>query len=268
MGQPRETFQGASPIYGTSVPAIAGLHDFRREFVCPEESMRYSGALEQLVFSRFRSGRSRPTIIEFGSGTGEPVISAILNSHFSGAIHGYEINPESVDTAELLIEKYGLAKQYLIHNASFFDNADIPQSDYLIANPPYIPCEDGSLLILPGLCGGPEGNDVSKRLLSYGCRNVFLEVSSYSNPRGLVEHAKMLGYKISDFQMTQLPFGNYSRQDIVQKRIHEMKEAGKAFFSDNCYLVGSAFFTKEQDDKPDLSAEFLTCLTAIGSSQP
>jgi len=263
MGQPRETFEGALPIYGTSVPAIAGLHGFRREFVCPEESMRYAGALEQLVFSRFRSGRSRPTIIEFGSGTGEPVISAILNSHFAGTIHGYEINPEAVNTAEQLIEKYGLAKQYIIHNASFF-NARIPQSDYLIANPPYIPCEDGTHLILPGLCGGAEGNDVSKRLLSYGCRNVFLEVSSYSNPRGLVEHATLLGYKIYDFQISQLPFGNYSRQDIVQKRIHEMKEAGKAFFSDNCYLVGSAFFTKEQDDTPDLSAEFLSCLTAVG----
>jgi hypothetical protein len=263
MGQPRETFRAPSPIYGLNLSAAADLHDFRRKFVCPKESMRYAGSLEQLVFNKFRSGRSSPTIIEFGSGTGEAVVSAILNSHFAGTIHGYEINPEAVDTAERLIEECGLAKQYIIHNASFF-NARIPQSDYLIANPPYIPCEDGSDLILPGLCGGAEGNDVSKRLLSYGCRNVFLEVSSYSNPRGLVHHATLLDYKISDFQITQLPFGNYSRQDIVQKRIHEMREAGKAFFSENCYLVGSAFFAKEQDDTPDLSAEFLSCLTAMG----
>jgi hypothetical protein len=266
MVQPRETFQSPPPIYGVNSPAVAGLHDFRREFVCPEESMRYSGSLEQLVFNKFRNVRSSPTIIEFGSGTGEPVISAIINSHFSGTIHGYEINPEAVETAGLLIEKYGLTRQYMIHNASFFDDAPKPQSDYLIANPPYIPCDDGAMLILPGLCGGPEGNDVSKRLLSVGYLNVFLEVSSYSNPGGLLEHAKTLGYKISDFQITQLPFGNYSRQDIVQKRIHEMSEAGKAFFSNNSYLVGSAFFTKSQDAQPDLSVEFLACLTALRSA--
>jgi len=244
-------------------PKRKAEQDFRREFVCPEESMRYAGSLEQMVFSRFRDAASDQTLIEFGSGTGEPVISAILNSKFSGTIHGYEINPEAAELAGQLTEEYGLANQYIVHNISFFESQRIPEADYLIANPPYLPCNNRDLLILPDLCGGPEGNDVTRKLLSRGYENVFLEVSSYSNPALVIEHAYNLGYKVPDFLITQMPFGNYSRQDIVQKRIHEMKEEGKAFFTDNCYLVGSAFFTKAQKEEKDLAAEFLMCLTSF-----
>src|ERR1700723_1780030 len=107
--------------------------DFRKQFVCPEESMRYAGSLEQLVFSRFRDGVANQTLIEFGSGTGDPVISAILNSKFMGTIHGYEINPEAAEAAEDMIAKYGLSRQYIVHNTSFFESSRIPQANYLIA---------------------------------------------------------------------------------------------------------------------------------------
>jgi hypothetical protein len=236
--------------------------DFCKEFICPEESMRYAGSLEQLVFSKFRNALEKPTIIEFGSGTGAPVVTAILNSKFSGTVHGYEINPEASETADRLIEDNGLTNQYIIHNTSFFETKRIVDADYLIANPPYVPCNDQSLLTLPDLCGGPEGNEISKKLLSCGYKNVFLEVSSYSNPKSLLEHALNLGYKVTDFQITQLPFGIYSRQPIVQTRIQEMRESGKAFFSNNCYLVGSTFFAKNTHEQ-DLSSELLACLTSL-----
>ncbi|MFA5041819.1 MAG: hypothetical protein WC464_09345 [Bdellovibrionales bacterium] len=237
--------------------------DFRKEFVCPEESMRYAGSLEQLVFSRFRSSEKSPTLVEFGSGTGNPVVSAILNSNFFGTVHGYEVNPEAAEMADHLIERMGLSKQYIIHNMSFFETQRLPHVDYLIANPPYLPCCDGSRLTLPGLWGGVDGDSVSKKLLSSGYDNVFLEVSSYSNPIELVKHALSLGYRLIDFQISQMPFGVYSHQDIVQERIHEMKRTGKAFFSDKCYLVGSAFFAKGTDEGQDLSSEFLACLTSL-----
>lgn len=242
-------------------------HDFRREFVCPEESMRYAGSLEQLVFSKFRNDPVRPTIIEFGSGTGEPVIAAVINSKFAGIVHGYEINPEAADKAADLIQEYKLTGKYVVHPVSFFDSQNIPPSEYLIANPPYLPCEDRTQLILPDLCGGKNGNDVTRRLLSCGFKNVFLEVSSYSDPAAVIEHAAQQGYKISDFQITQMPLGVYSRQEVVQRRLAEMREMGKSFYTNNCYLVGSALFTKEPKGQPDLSEEFLDSLTAIGRSK-
>jgi len=246
--------------------------DFRREFVCPEESSRYAGSLEQLVFSRVRKDTANAVIVEFGSGTGEPVISAILNSGFAGVVHGYEINPEAAAIADDLINQYGLAKRYIVHNSSFYESDRIPHADYLIANPPYVPSKDRTLLTLPDLCGGPDGNSVSKSLMSYandhGCPNVFLEVSSYSNPTDLIDHAKSLGYRLIDFQITMMPMGVYSRQDVVQERLHEMRREGKAYFTEGHYLVGSALFTKAAAVEPDLSPEFLACLTSIGKSEP
>jgi len=259
--------QDNQPEYISGRPNLAESQNFQKEFVCPEESMRYASSLEQLVFSRIKSKDSKPTIIEFGSGTGEPVIAAILNSKFSGVVHGYEINPEAADKADDLIHAQGLTGKYIVHPVSFFDNERIPQSDYLIANPPYLPCEDRSLLILPDLCGGKNGNDVSRKLLSCGFKNVFLEVSSYSDPVAVISHALSLGYQITDFQITQMPLGVYSRQEVVQKRLQEMRESGNAFYTNNCYLVGSAFFTKEGNDRPDLSNEFLASLTAVGRAE-
>lgn len=237
--------------------------DFTREFVCPEESSRYASALEQLIFKKLQQLNVRPTIVEFGSGTGEPVISAILNSKYTGVVHGYEINSQAYEIADQLIIQHGLEEQYIVHNTSFFETSKAPQANYLIANPPYLPCDNAESLLLPYLWGGHEGNSISKKLLDCGYQNVHLEVSSYSNPKDLIAHASQCGYAISDFIITRMPFGIYSRQDIVQKCLHDMKGDNKAFYSNNCYLVGSASFTKEPSSNPDLSKEFLACLTAI-----
>jgi hypothetical protein len=244
----------------------ATARDFERRFICPEESAGYAVGLAKIVFSRFRS-LPHPTVIEFGSGTGEPVISAILNSGFSGIVHGFEIGHEAAETATRLIGENRLGGNYVVYEESFFDSAGVPRSDFLIANPPYIPCNNRALLTLPALCGGEDGIDISKRLLSSGYQNVFLEVSSYSNPVALIDHARSNGYKVCDFQILPLPLGVYSRQDIVHERIREMQRAGKAFLTDDHYLVGSALFAKD-DKEPDLSAAFLGSLTAIGRAKP
>jgi len=238
---------------------------FAEKFTCPEESQNYALTLDQFVFSRLMNTQNASmTVIEFGSGTGEPVASAIIKSGFNGIVHGYEINEVAAKTAQKLIVSFSLTDRYVVHNQSFFDdNINIPSTTFLIANPPYIPCENRTKLILPGLCGGPNGNEISKNLLSSGYANVLLEVSSYSDPAGLTKHAVETGYKITDFKITNMPFGVYSRQDIVQSRIHEMQKAGKAFFARDHYLVGSVLFTKEANNKPDLSAELIQCITAL-----
>ena len=238
---------------------------FFRQFHCSEESTYYSDAVKRLVFDKVQKNNIPPIIVEFGSGNGSPILSAILNSDFFGVVHGYEINPEATETATANILQTGLGRQYIIHNKSFFDDKSIQYSDFLVANPPYLPSTKKKDLILPDLCGGPNGNEVSKRLLASGFSNVMLLVSGYSDPAGLIRCASELGYSVADFQVTQMPFGIYSRQDIVQERIHELKKAGKAFFTPNCYLVSSVLFTKTRENDLDLSPELLTCLTSLGN---
>jgi Methyltransferase small domain len=237
--------------------------DCRKEFVCPEESARYAGMLEQMVFSKSSGAPPPASIIEFGSGTGEPIISAILKSGYTGRVDGYEINATAAAEARALIVEHGLLGQYVVHDASFFEAGPDPRFDCLIANPPYLPCERGDVLTLPDLWGGIDGIDISKRLLSCGYPKVFLLVSSYSNPAALIGHARRCGYGISDFQVSKMSFGVYSRQDHVQRRIREMLVAGTAFFSENCYLVGGAVFSKDAGEPGDLSAEFLASLCCL-----
>jgi hypothetical protein len=251
-----------------SIPAAdhfsgPGFPETEKEFVCPEESKRYASILEMLLLNKLQSNNMAPAIVEFGSGRGEPVISAIVNSKFKGTVYGYEINPLSCEGAEQLIAEQGLLDQYIISNISFFETQRMPKADYLIANPPYLPCASREQLILPYLCGGPDGDEVTRKLLARKYRHVLLEVSSYSNPVAVVKFAQSQGYKIADFLVGPLPFGPYSRQDIVQKRIREMKAEGKAFFAEDHYLVGSAQFTLDPACNNDLSKKFLDCLTSV-----
>lgn len=235
--------------------------DFKRSFKCPEESARYGSALEYMVFNRCDRHGEYSTVVEFGSGTALPVISALINSGFLGVIHGYEINATAASEAQQNIARFGLSRQYVVHNESFFSFPYAPETDLLIANPPYLPCEKREQLFLPDLWGGEDGNTISKRLLSCGYKDVFLEIASYSDPAALLHHALMNGYHLLDFQITWLPFGVYSHQPIVYERLCALKEEGRAFFSNRGYLVGSALFTKK--DVEDLSQEFLASLTAI-----
>ncbi len=241
--------------------AAPDQEDARKQFVCSEESENYAQSLQNLLFNTLHANCSSPTIIEFGSGTGHPILSAILNSGFTGIVHGYEINPEAASAAQQLISSYGLARQYIIHAESFFSARDVPQADHLIANPPYIPADNAADLLLPALRGGSEGNTVSKRLLSAGYPHVCLEISSYSNPAALLQHAQSLGYSLTRFSITELPLGMYSRQPVVMNRIRHMQQDGRAFLSGDHYSVGSAFLTKRPANEPDLSAEFFAALT-------
>jgi hypothetical protein len=240
--------------------------DIREEFFCPEESQSYSQSLAEIVLGKLADATMPTTIIEFGSGTGDAIVAALTNGDFNGIIHGYEINPNAARKASDLIQQFQLSSRYTVHPESLFDNLPDKQArDYLIANPPYIPCKDRDQLILPDLCGGIDGNDISKRLLALDFKNVFLEICSYADPVAIVQHAEQQGYKISDFRISLMPIGVYSQQDIVQKRLAEMREAGQAFYTPQNYLVGSALFTKiSPTDQPNLSQTFLQNLTSIG----
>jgi len=65
-------------------------------FVCDEESHFYSQCLEKLLV---KNSSSNQTVIEFGSGDGSPVIGCLIQSQFSGVIHGFELNEKAAALA-------------------------------------------------------------------------------------------------------------------------------------------------------------------------
>jgi len=227
-------------------------------FCCPEESQFYSCCTEILLLNSF----SPDTVFEFGSGDGISVISAMLRTQFAGFVQGYEINPAACDLAQTHINQSGLGTHYLIFNACFFRNAPGFEKNFLLSNPPYLPYS-GKNLILPELSGGPDGTDIIKKLLSLNFRTVMMLVPGISNPLSVFAYAKSSGYRISDFLVTQLPFGYYSSQPEVQQTIRILKEKNMSFFSDAGYLIAGVLFQKKESAHRDRFEEISAIMQSL-----
>lgn len=234
-------------------------------FFCPEESDFYAFCIESLVFNNSSASTS---IVEFGSGDGNPVIKSLLKTRFNGAVHGFEVNRLAYHAAQSKIEALGLTSNYIVYNVSFFD-ATKPQAEYLISNPPYLPAKDNKIY-QPFLHGGLDGITITKKLLSLGYENVLVMVSSYSHPEGLVDYAITKGYYTSNFIISPLKFGYYSSEPKVMNRIRDMQQKNMAFCSENIYLLAGVLFTKQQkqdlcttNGKPGISAHEDTPLSPL-----
>lgn len=227
-------------------------------FCCPEESQFYAQCIEKMVLNS--DGDPGP-IVEFGTGDGSPVIRSLLNTNFTGCIHGYELSTAACEVARSKIDRYQLRHKYIIHNQCFFSSFS-KEVQHLIANPPYLPAPDDHLY-MPSLHGGTDGATITKRLLSLGCENVMLMISAYSNPVGTVEYAIAQGYHIVDFMISPLQFGYYSREPKVRKTIAELRENRQAFHSPNVYFLAGVQFKQANRTTIDLSEEFLKVMTAL-----
>ena len=227
-------------------------------FFCPEESNFYSYCIETLVLNQANNSQ---TIVEFGSGDGSPVILSLLRTKFSGVIHGFEIHGNACDVAKAKIEKHELSSNYVVHHQSLFNHASV-KADYLISNPPYLPAVDNKIY-QPSLHGGTEGITITKQLLTLGCKNVLVMLSSYSNPEGIINYAIAHGYCVSDFIISPLKFGYYSSEPKVRSRIAELRASNRAFYSKNIYLLAGVLFTQQHKDTVDLSTELLQLMTSL-----
>lgn len=227
-------------------------------FYCPEESNFYSHCLKTLVLNKCDNSE---VILEFGSGDGSPVINSLLTTKFNGVIHGFELNDSACEIAQSNINEYELNDKYIIHNTSFFDSS-IPEAEYLISNPPYLPAVDDNIY-QPLLHGGTDGSTIARRLLSLGYKNVLIMLSSYSNPESLINYATAKGYYIANFIISPLTFGYYSSEPKVKNTILKLRQKGMAFYSKNIYLLAGVLFTQQHKSAVDLSTELIQLMTSL-----
>ncbi|MEP0955058.1 SAM-dependent methyltransferase [Microcoleus sp. FACHB-1515] len=201
----------------------------------------------------------RDAIVEFGSGDGSPVIKALLRSDFNGTVHGFELNASACEIASARVQEYELEPHYQLYNTSFFE-ADRPIASVIISNPPYLPAIDNNLY-QPLLHGGIDGITITKKLLELGYDEAMMMISSYSNPKGLIDFAEKQGYCVSNFLVSPLPFGYYSSDPKVKSRITEMREQDQAFYSSQMYCLAGVLFS--QRCETDLTEEFLKVITTL-----
>lgn len=238
---------------------LTSSHPLKQVFHCPEESDFYAHCLESLVLNGSDPSR---LIVEFGSGEGSPVIKSLLRTDFDGKIQGFELNKVACKIAESQIKEYELSEQYTVNNCSFFDSPLYQSADCVISNPPYLPAVDDKIY-QPLLHGGTDGCTIAKKLLSLGCDEVLLMVSSYSNPVGLIDYALERGYSVANFEIAPLTFGYYSSEPKVKSAIATLREQGMAFYSENIYLLAGVLFKKQQKSQRDLSIELIQLMTAF-----
>jgi hypothetical protein len=227
-------------------------------FFCPEESHFYSHCLERLVFSN--CGNSH-RVVEFGSGDGTPVINSLMRTRFNSIVYGYELNPSAYDVARARVSQCKLDHKYVLHNESFFD-AERPEAEYLVANPPYIPAPDNQIC-MPLLHGGCDGGGITNQLLTLDYSSVMVLISSYSNPINTIECAQTHNYGVADFMVTPLKFGYYSSEPKVKRCIAELRKNRQAFYSDNIYFLAGVLFRKHESLAADLSHELTQVMTAL-----
>ncbi|MBW4633930.1 MAG: SAM-dependent methyltransferase [Iphinoe sp. HA4291-MV1] len=227
-------------------------------FSCPEESNFYSNCLENLVFKNCQKSEY---VVEFGSGDGSPVINSLLRNRFDGVIHGFELNTSAWKAANSTIDEYDLGHKYIIYNSCLFDSSQ-PEAEYLVANPPYLPAPDNNIY-MPLLFGGEDGATITNNLLSLGYPNVLLLVSSFSNPKSTIHHARSNGYWVNNFVVLPLKFGYYSSEPKVKKRIEELRKNKMAFYDGDYYFLAGVLFKKSQKSEVDLSNQLVQAMTSL-----
>lgn len=247
------------PIVKTYPSKYVPRETSQQIFVCPEESQFYSQCLERMVLNNCKDS---PSIVEFGAGDGSPVINSLLKSQFSGLIYGYELNSKACEVAQFRIQRNMLTNNYIVHNSCFFQRDWQAEDNYLISNPPYLPAINDDIY-MPALHGGPDGAFITKQLLSMDCQSAMLMISAYSDPVGTIEHAIAQGYQVEDFITSPMSFGYYSSEPKVKERIAELHKYGKAFYSENIYILAGVLFKKSHISKVDLSNELIKIMTSL-----
>ena len=79
--------------------------------MCDEESHFYSQCLEKLLV---KNSSSSQTVVEFGSGDGTPVIACLMQSQFTGTIHGFELNKRAADLAKARAAESQVSRHYKV----------------------------------------------------------------------------------------------------------------------------------------------------------
>lgn len=226
-------------------------------FFDPVESGFYASCLENLIQSPSLRPILADGLVEIGAGTAVPVIEALRRCESTVPVRGFELDEQSYRVARRMVEKAGLPN-YTVVAGDFFAHTDQAVERCAVGNPPYLPALS-SAMGASELWGGDDGAEVSRRVLSSGFDLVMLMVSSISDPEGLLDHAHQAGYSVLDWTARPITFGRYSRHEAVRSRIDDLGRRGKAFFTDDAYvLAGVTWIRRPAVDQSSVLRRVLT----------
>lgn len=245
-----------------TVSGAPGQRDSRTIFRDREESEFYAQCVRDFLFRHGYELLENKEVVELGVGTGETIAELIKYHDFTGKITGYEIDAASFEYAQQVVSDHSVADRYMVINENFFSAVrNLMVGGCVISNPPYLPAHERPAQ-MPELWGGPDGSEVTKRIIEYGFEHLILLVSSFSNPLSIIEHALSHGYRVLDFAVRTMRFGPYSSQPAVGERIAQLSRQYEAFVSVDRYCVAGVAWVKNPK-VADLSGALAQALTSL-----
>lgn len=241
-------------------------------FYDPVESTFYGWCVERLLTSPRLAPLLTDGIVEIGAGTAVPVVDALRRSASEVRIQGFERDRQAYLAAAATVAREALPN-YTVVQGDFFSIREGPTGEgsvgesprCAIGNPPYLPAAE-AMTRAPGLWGGRNGSEVARQVLSCGFDAVMLMTASISDPIAVLEHGRKEGYTVRDWMIQPIPFGGYSRERTVRRRIAELAEEGRAFFAPDSYLLAGVTWTRAATAEPDGADVLERVLTSAGSA--
>jgi len=236
---------GSASSILTAAPPPSGV------FECSEESALFSRGVRRFLQREAGATKAKAAATiraeEFGAGDGQPVLAAL--SHLKPpsaavAVHvtSFDLCPVAAACARRNAASFhssSLPHRYDVRCGDFFlaaaattatgDGRDAEEAPLLLANPPYVPAPSADGLLLPGLFGGRDGADVTRRLLALPrYRGALLVVAGVAAPESVLEAARSNGFRVVAFEAERLPFGTYTSQPTVRAWIDRLESEGVA----------------------------------------
>jgi methylase of polypeptide subunit release factors len=204
-------------------------------FVATKDSLFYSKLLKE----SFDHLDDSSTLVDLGTGSGVPLISALLQSKTKAVALGIDIDAEALKIARENLKLFEFEDRVQLKCQSILDfltdskNFNTGQKAAIAANPPYLPCPGVPTEESTPVHGGEDGTLYLEKILTHSYPEktlVAVQWGSVTNPGKIFDliHDR---YEIQFLQAWELPFGKYSLSPAINAHLHHQRSLGKAVFN-------------------------------------
>ena len=216
-------------------PALDSIPLNISRFVATKDSLLYSKLLKE-SFDRLNDSS---TLIDLGTGSGVPLISAFLQTKTKAVAIGLDIDNEALKIARDNLNLFKLEGRVQLKCQSMLDylsdstNFTAAEKLAVAANPPYLPCPGAPTEEFTPVHGGEDGTLYLEGILTRPYSEntlVAIQWGSVTNPAKIFAliHGR---FEIRFLQAWELPFGKYSLSPAINAHLHRQRDLGKAVFN-------------------------------------
>lgn len=205
-------------------------------FVATKDSLFYAKLLKRAL----ESFKSSELLVDLGTGSAIPLISAMSSPHRSVRAIGVDLDDAAVKVARSNVAHFGMSDRIEIIKNNLDNFLRVTEgyhghSKIVASNPPYVSCPDFSDDGLMPVNGGSDGTHYLQKILAYDFPDnscLAIQWGSITNP------VKMFDLIESKFQVLSLhawevPFGNYTRMPHVNSYLVKQRDNNLATFGGN-----------------------------------